>query len=131
MSNPSTRYTCRLGDFELTFIQRTWSKGTTWREYEAAPRMYMSIDDETIIDNLMNRRSRPYNFYKTLIHGSTLNQVLNLGKLQWSQHAGCTCNCSPGFILPRQTISIGEHKFTNFDVWLKVCSVAPAELAVR
>lgn len=123
------RYECRLGDMTLTITERTYTRHDKWREYTAAPRMYVDVQDETIMENLMNRRSRPYNAYKTLIHGSLLHQVLSLGKLQWSQHAGCTCNCSPGFILPTQTLSIGGMQFRHFDVWLtfsKTLAVAAA-----
>jgi hypothetical protein len=107
---------------KLTLIERKWYKGTTHREFFAAPRMYVSVTDETIIDNLMNRKRRPYNVYKTLLRGSLLEQVLDLGNLKWSQHAGCTCNCSPGFILPSQQVSIGGHEFRNFDLWVDLAT---------
>ena len=125
-----TRYTCRLGDMEITFINRSLHRGD-WREYEAAPRMYVDVKDETLIENINNRRMRPYNLYKTLIHTSALGTLLNLGNLKWSQRAGCSCPCSPGFILPSQTVNIGGHSFRYFDVWINVTSKAPAELAVR
>lgn len=124
------RYTCRLGDMEITFINRRLHRGD-WREYEAAPRMYVDVQDETLIENINNRRMRPYNLYKTLIHASALGTLLNLGNLKWSQRAGCSCPCSPGFILPSQTVNIGGHSFRYFDVWINVTSKAPAELAVR
>lgn len=114
----SQRYECRLGDMKITLIERKWHRSTRSNEFYAAPRMYVNIKDETVYENLLNRRQRPYNAYKTLIHGSMLNQVLNLTPLKWSQHAGCTCNCSPGFILPHQHVSIGSFVFRNFDVWL-------------
>jgi hypothetical protein len=81
--------------------------------------MYVSVADETIMDNLANRKRRPYNVYKTLIHSSALASVLDLSKLSWSQHAGCTCNCSPGFILNRQTLKneAGDY-FNYFDIWV-------------
>lgn len=118
-------YTCRLRDITITIKQRDNHWRTPWREYSAAPRMYVSVKDESILDNVLNRKRRPYNVYKTLIRGSLLGQVLNLGKLQWSQYAGCSCPCSPGFILPRQTLNIGGHTFSYFDVWVDVES-APA-----
>jgi hypothetical protein len=92
-----------------------------WREFELEPRMYVTIKDETILDNLVNRTRRPYNVYKTLIHSSNLGEFIDLSKLTWSQRAGCTmCPCSPGFILNRQPMAIGDddQECYNFDLWL-------------
>jgi len=114
-----SKFTCRLRDIEITIIERS-SVGTTWREYSAAPRMYVSVKDESIIDNMLNRKRRPYSVYKTLIRGSLLEQVLRLGDLRWSQYAGCSCSCSPGFVLPKQVLNIGGHTFSNFDVWISI-----------
>lgn len=121
MNSTKERYTCRLRDITVTIIPRSWGRHTRSSEYYAEPRMYVDVaDEETLLDNLMNRKRRPYNVYKTLIHGSLLNQVFNLGKLRWSQRAGCSCPCSPGFILPKQTLNIGGHTFSEFDVWVKI-----------
>lgn len=110
-------FTCRFRDIEVAVHERTPSAGD-WRTYSAAPRMYVQVKDETILENLSNRRTRPYNEYKRLIWGSLLTEVFNLGKLQWSQYAGCSCPCSPGFILPRQTLNLGGQTFSHFDVWI-------------
>lgn len=97
-----------------------------WREHTSEPRMYVSVADETLLDNLMNRTRRPYNVYKTMIHSSAIDQVLNLDGMRWSQKAGCTlCPCSPGFIIPRQGVRIGDELVQNFDVWVKLIG-APA-----
>ena len=57
---------------------------------------------ETIIDNLMNRRNRPHKEYKTHL-ATVLNKsdipVSFIKHAQWSQKAGCSCGCSPGFII--------------------------------
>lgn len=95
------------------------------KEFNAAPRMYVSVKDESLLDNLVNRKRRPYNIYKTLIHSSDLGEVLNLSRLSWSQHAGCSCPCSPGFILDRQSVVVDGETITNFDCWLSLES-APA-----
>lgn len=102
----------------LTIIPRkNW--GGRWSEYTQAPRMYVSVADETILDNLANRKRRPYNVYKTLIHSSAISSVLDLSKLSWSQHAGCKmCACSPGFVLNYQNLEIEDKAFTRFDVWV-------------
>lgn len=110
------KYTCRLRDIEITIIPR--SKSLTWQEFAASPRLYVRVKDETVLDNIKNRKRRPYSLYKTLIHGSLLGDIFNLGKLQWSQRAGCWCPCSPGFILPHQVLNIGGRTFKYFDAWI-------------
>ena len=63
---------------------------------------------ETILENLENRRDRPY----TAFRKEVLPQVfakLDLDpetKVRWSNRAGCSCPCSPGFI-------IEDHKGTG------------------
>lgn len=101
---------------KLVIMPRRNTRG--WRDFGKAPRMYVHVSDETIMDNLVNRKRRPYNVYKTLIHASDVSDVLNLGKLSWSQYAGCTCPCSPGFILPDQTLFIDGEYISYFDVWM-------------
>lgn len=57
---------------------------------------------ETIVENIMNRRNRPYKEYRT-----HLPEVLKkagiaeefLQDISWSQNAGCSCGCSPGFFI--------------------------------
>jgi hypothetical protein len=82
--------------------------------------MYVSVADETIMDNLANRKRRPYNVYKTLIHSSDIASVLNLSELRWSQKAGCAmCPCSPGFVLSKQTLIDEDGAYlNNFDIWV-------------
>lgn len=72
------------------------------------PRVYFFVD-ETILENLQNRRSRPYNEYRKLIpqvlkkankqQDKELPKFPENTKACWSQKAGCSCGCSPGFIL--------------------------------
>lgn len=120
MNTSKDKYTCRLRDITVTIIPRTWGKHTRSSEYYAEPRMYVDVKENNLLENLMNRTRRPYNVYKTMIHDSLLGQMFNLGKLRWSQRAGCSCPCSPGFILPRQTVNIGGRTFSNFDVWITI-----------
>jgi hypothetical protein len=80
--------------------------------------MYVTIEAESVLANLMNRKRRPYNLYKTLIHSSGIGDVLDLSKLSWSQHAGCSCPCSPGFVLNHQYPEIDGETYVYFDVWV-------------
>jgi hypothetical protein len=57
--------------------------------------------------------------YKTLIHSTNLASVIDLSKLSWSQYAGCSCPCSPGFVLNHQNIVDDKgNGFRYFDLWL-------------
>ena len=112
----TNKRTIEIPGATLTFIARRPSYGD--RSYTSAPRMYVDVKDETIFDNLANRKRRPYNVYKTLLWSLNFKGVLRLGKLQWSQYAGCSCPCSPGFILPSQRVVIGGESTYYFDVWV-------------
>ena len=133
MSTPSN--TIYVPGAKLEFIKRSsYRMGS--RDGYKSPRMYVSVPDETLLDNLANRKRRPYNVYKTLIHSSGISSVLNLGDLRWSQKAGCTCPCSPGFILPYQSLEIEGNGYYYFDVWATLLGApsvderkAPRELA--
>ena len=113
------RFEIKVAGATITVIPRSYNYKYR-SEYSQAPRMYVSVADESIMDNLANRKRRPYNVYKTLIHSSDLASVLNLSELRWSQKAGCTmCPCSPGFILNWQTLkNEAGDSFNNFDIWV-------------
>lgn len=108
---PQSRWT------DKWYTQRDWDRD--WRQHQEAPRMYVSVKDETILENLENRRRRPYNVYKKLIAASGIGDVFNLEGMRWSRHAGCTmCACSPGFVIPQQSLTFGAMEFKRFDVWV-------------
>lgn len=56
--------------------------------------------NESVIAHLNRRRYRPYQEYRKLL--PKIYEQLNLPsetKANWSQYAGCSCPCSPGFIM--------------------------------
>lgn len=119
MTTPDT-YTIETRGATITIRKRRYSYGYS-RDFDKAPRMYVSVTDETILDNLQNRHRRPYNVYKTMIHASGVPTVLGLrDKLRWSQSAGCDCGCSPGFILPHQSLIIDDEYLYRYDVWVEL-----------
>ena len=86
------------------------------KDYYKNPRVYLDFKDETMIDNLQNRRSRPHVKIKKLL---SLNKdlmqklnITNISQLHWSQTAGCSCGCSPGFIISNQNERV--------DYWLTI-----------
>ena len=66
-----------------------------------ASRVYIHPQGESLLDNLMNRKTRPYNEYRKQVIPAVLAALgLPAGtKVKWSQYAGCSCPCSPGFIV--------------------------------
>ena len=74
---------------------------SNWKEYSAATRVYIFPKGETLMDNLINRKQRPYTTYKKEVMPAVL-EAMGLPsntKIRWSQYAGCSCPCSPGFIV--------------------------------
>lgn len=72
-------------------------------------KIYIWIKDETIIENLQNRRNRPYKDYKREVipqlmewikdKKPTVYELLKWVRWGWDQHCGCSmCPCSPGFV---------------------------------
>jgi hypothetical protein len=82
-----------------------WRHERSGKRYAQKMRIYFDIKGETLMENLENRRCRPYNEYKKLLPQvikELQNQGLNITgneKIYWSQKAGCSCGCSPGFVL--------------------------------
>jgi len=80
-------------------------------------RIYVNPTGETVLANLANRRTRPYNEYRKLfpqIRAELAQQGYDLpetAKISWSQYAGCSCPCSPGFVVQ------GLH---GHNVWVDV-----------
>lgn len=64
-------------------------------------RVHVFTKGESILENLQNRRQRPHTVYKKEVIPAVL-AAMGLPadtKVRWSQKAGCTCGCSPGFIV--------------------------------
>ena len=62
-------------------------------------RVFMDFN-ETVIEHLENRRSRPYNQLRPVIAAVLREQGIRFEKLRYSRYAGCSmCPCSGGFII--------------------------------
>ena len=62
-------------------------------------RVFFFVDNETVFENLLNRRQRPYDAYRTLLPGVFKKAKIDPVKASWRQNAGCSCGCSPAFVL--------------------------------
>lgn len=77
----------------------------SWGEYQkrrdAKARIYVHPEGENILQNLENRHQRPYTLYRKHVIPHVLRAMglPSSTKARWSQRAGCSCPCSPGFIV--------------------------------
>lgn len=80
-------------------------------------RVYVWPQGESLIDNLVNRRSRPINDFRSAAYRALSGMGVDLTKvdMKWSQKAGCGCGCSPGFV-----IDGFDPKIDGFDVHVDV-----------
>jgi len=94
-----------------------WSM--TYTELEMKPRCYVGVRGEGILSNLENRHRRPVDLYRSYIPAikaamHLTPEVAAKVKFNWSQRAGCSCGCSPGFIVS----NLPTH--LHFDMWVTV-----------
>jgi len=73
----------------------------SYKEWIKQTRIYVWPQGESIMDNLQNRRQRPYTAYKKEVIPAVLKEMGLPAdtKVRWSQYAGCSCPCSPGFVV--------------------------------
>jgi hypothetical protein len=84
-------------------IPRTRDNCRTDASYYSKPKLHIFIKDWNVLADLQGERwNKPHNEFKRQV----LNQALTAAgfdpekiKVSWSQKAGCSCGCSPGFIL--------------------------------
>ena len=101
--------------------QECWlqRKGEPFRDNNKA---YIWASGESVIENLINRRNRPYKLYQEHVLPVILQEVAekhpeyristNVKDWGWRSKCGCSmCPCSPGFIQKNQfgTITISAE----------------------
>jgi len=65
-------------------------------------RLFVFVDGQSIVEGLIHRYDKPYEFYREEILPRVLKRLgLEdvIGRATWSQKCGCSCGCSPGFWL--------------------------------
>jgi hypothetical protein len=93
---------------------RTYERG--WNN---APRMYVDANETfNVIEDLMNRHRRPYATWRKAIRTALAKVDIDLSKMAWSQKAGCSCPCSPGFVLNKQNLEVNGEVFYLYDIWV-------------
>jgi hypothetical protein len=69
--------------------------------------LFINLQNETILESIQNRNRRPYEVYRKEVLPQVMTGKLKGVKASWSQYAGCSCGCSPGFILNINPFSVG------------------------
>jgi hypothetical protein len=114
----------KLNVVDIQVNERSMPRGRTaqrdMRAFHAAPRIYVSVQGENILENLDRRLARPSKLYAEAVPQALAALGLTPGsyKASWSQYAGCKCPCSPGFIVKAKPG--GYVPFTPKDVWVTV-----------
>lgn len=69
-------------------------------------RMYFFHENENVMETFFNRRARSVKDYRAMMPEILKNltqdfdaETLATLRFRWSQNAGCSCGCSPGFII--------------------------------
>lgn len=97
---------------------RPYSHGEDRHPMYKRMRVHFSFN-ETIVENLFNRHYRPKKalrellpevFAKAGVHPDAIHACVRQSR--WSQKAGCSCGCSPGFIVDNLA---GRQLFVRVD----------------
>lgn len=93
---------------------RQWTKNMERNDKPwADTRVFLNFN-ESVIDHLNNRRSRPWRELKPIVAEALRDAGVPFEKLSWNRYAGCSmCPCSGGFMV------IGN---TGRDIWVNVTS---------
>lgn len=94
------------------------------RRFDRKPRhstsrsiIYVHPHGETIIENLINRRSRPIKLFRQHAEEALKERGISYSKLRWNQKAGCGCGCSPGFIAE----DVQMHgQYQPLEIWVEI-----------
>jgi hypothetical protein len=95
--------------YQITDIQVKSYEPRSGEPFTNRNKIYMWPDNETISENLVNRRTRPYTTYKKDLIPQLMEWLeknmpnyykeIKDSKWGWRQNCGCSmCPCSPGFV---------------------------------
>ena len=70
------------------------------------PRIYVYPENESVYENFFNRRVRPVSVMKQVALKALRDRGFDIeaADIVWQQKAGCTCGCSPAFVLTRKFV---------------------------
>jgi hypothetical protein len=105
-------------EFTESPYKRSWTDYDGYAHRRASDRpdghsnVYVSVEGEGIVEQLYTRRNRPHEALRPIVKAELEKRGIK-GTLRWSQYAGCTCPCSPGFLI------IGGDKGRDFWITIK------------
>ena len=99
---------------EITEINVGVAMGREGEPYRDRHKIYIFQDKESILENLIHRRNRPYKDYKEFVIPKVMEMLdfkfpshyRSVMKEKWGyrQNCGCSmCPCSPGFVGDNKT----------------------------
>lgn len=86
-------------DFQPAEGVRYGERRDLYNDPWAKTRVFFWQERESILDGLALRHDRPFDEYRKLLPEVFKALGIEPVKARWSQRAGCSCPCSPGFIL--------------------------------
>lgn len=70
------------------------------RDFIKKARVYTRSDQPfSVVEDLTNRFRRPYMIWKDGVINALDRVGVPFDKVRWDQRAGCSCGCSPGFVV--------------------------------
>lgn len=83
--------------------KREWTERVDGRQKMSSlgkPRAYVQFTAEfNVLEDLVNRRNRPWQAVKPAVVKALRDAGVQFERIRWDQRAGCSCPCSPGFVL--------------------------------
>lgn len=87
----------------IKVIRRTRADCRSYASYHSKPKLHIFAKDWNVIEDLQGGRwNKPHIEFKKQVLSEALIQAgldPKIVKATWNQKAGCSCGCSPGFIL--------------------------------
>jgi len=84
--------------FEKSPYRRKYWSGRASERITGNSIVYVAVEGEGIVEQLYTRRHRPHKALRPIVKAELEKRGIN-GTLRWSQYAGCSCPCSPGFLI--------------------------------
>ena len=104
------------------------------KNYDKETRVYIWPGNESILDQMTTRLCRPHTIWRKEIMPKVLQELgLPLDtEVKWSQYAGCSCPCSPGFIIKGHCEHMDVHVYlTDKPVEVKVPELVVESVEVK
>lgn len=98
-----------------------------YRDYSGT-RIYVWPENESVLDNfLVGRRARPTEAYRAIVKTEVF-EALGIDperyNVKWSRTAGCSCGCSPGFILTDMERHVASLRASAESKGYGVCDIS-------